>query len=66
MPARNACGPTCRRARRSGSLALLLPGVDGIALMERIDELAELPVVFISAWDRDETVAKAPDAGAAD
>ncbi len=47
-------------------LDLLLPGTDGIALMERIPELSDLPVIFISAYGRDETVVKALDAGAAD
>ena len=47
-------------------LDLLLPGTDGIALMEQIPELGDLPVVFISGYGRDETVAKALDAGAAD
>ena len=47
-------------------LDLMLPGTDGIALMESVPELADLPVVFISGYGRDETVAKALEAGAAD
>ena len=47
-------------------LDLMLPGTDGIALMENVPELAELPVVFISGYSRDETVAEALEAGAAD
>ena len=47
-------------------LDLLLPGTDGIALMECTPELADLPIIFISAWGRDETIAKALDSGAAD
>ena len=47
-------------------LDLLLPGTDGIQLMERIPELADLPVIFISAYGRDETIVKALDAGAVD
>jgi DNA-binding response OmpR family regulator len=47
-------------------LDLLLPGTDGIALMEGVPELTDLPVVFISAYGRDETVARALRAGAAD
>ena len=47
-------------------LDLILPGTDGIALMESVPELAELPVVFISGYGRDETVAKALEAGAVD
>ena len=47
-------------------LDLLLPGTDGIALMERIPELGDLPVIFISAYGRDEATVRALDAGAAD
>ena len=47
-------------------LDLILPGTDGIALMESVPELGELPVVFISGYGRDETVARALEAGAAD
>ena len=47
-------------------LDLLLPGADGIELMATVPELADLPVIFISAYGRDETVARALEAGAAD
>ncbi|MCY4587364.1 MAG: response regulator [Bryobacterales bacterium] len=47
-------------------LDLLLPGSDGIELMQSVPELADLPIIFISAYGRDETVAKALEAGAAD
>ena len=47
-------------------LDLLLPGTDGIALMEQVPELSDLPVIFISAYGRDETIVRALDAGAAD
>ena len=47
-------------------LDLALPGADGIELMQEVPELADLPVVFISVYGRDETVARALDAGAAD
>ena len=47
-------------------LDLVLPGTDGIALMERVPELADLPVIFISGYGRDQTIAKALEAGAAD
>ncbi len=47
-------------------LDLVLPGADGIELMGQIAELSDLPVIFISAYGRDETVARALDAGAAD
>ncbi|MDE2874296.1 MAG: response regulator [Gemmatimonadota bacterium] len=47
-------------------LDLMLPGTDGIQLMEEVPELADLPVIFISAYGRDETIARALGAGAAD
>ena len=47
-------------------LDLMLRGTDGIKLMEQVPELADLPVVFISAYGRDETIARALEAGAAD
>ena len=47
-------------------LDLMLPGTDGIELMERVPELADLPVIFISGYGRDETIARALEAGATD
>ncbi len=47
-------------------LDLLLSGTDGIDLMESIPEIADLPVIFISAYGRDETIAKALERGAVD
>ena len=47
-------------------LDLILPGTDGIELMERIRELADLPVIFISGYGRDETIARALETGADD
>ena len=47
-------------------LDVVLPGTDGIELMESVPELADLPVIFISVYGRDETVVRALDAGAAD
>ena len=47
-------------------LDLMLPGTDGIELMQTVPELADLPVIFISGYGRDETVARALEAGAAD
>ena len=47
-------------------LDLVLPGADGIELMENVPELAELPVIFISGYGRDETIAKALKIGAVD
>ena len=47
-------------------LDLMLPGADGIELMETVPELADLPVIFISAYGRDETIARALEKGADD
>ncbi len=47
-------------------LDLILPETDGIELMDRIPEIGDLPVIFISAYGRDETIAKALEAGADD
>ena len=47
-------------------LDLLLQGADGIELMENVPELAGLPVIFISAYGRDETIARALERGAVD
>ena len=47
-------------------LDLIFPGADGIALMDRVPELADRPVIFISGYGRDETIAKALEKGAAD
>ena len=47
-------------------LDLMLPGTDGIELMERVPEMADLPVIFISGYGRDETIARALEIGAAD
>ena len=47
-------------------LDLVLPGIDGMTLMERIPALADRPVIFISGYGHDETVAQAFAAGAED
>ncbi len=47
-------------------LDLLLPGPDGIELMQQVPELADLPVIFISGYGRDETIARALETGAVD
>ena len=47
-------------------LDLVLPGTDGIELMESLPEMADLPVIFISGYGRDETIAKALRRGATD
>ena len=47
-------------------LDLILPGTDGIELMERVPAMADVPVIFISGYGRDQIIAKALEAGAAD
>ena len=47
-------------------LDLVLPGVDGIELMRTLPGLADLPVIFVSAYGEGDTVARALEAGAAD
>ena len=47
-------------------LDLVLPETDGIELMQRIPALEDVPVIFISGYGRDETIARALDLGAAD
>ena len=47
-------------------LDLMLPGMDGIELMESVPELADLPVIFLSAYGRDQVIARALGAGAED
>ena len=47
-------------------LDLMLPGTDGVQLMQTVPELADLPVIFISGYGRDETIARALEAGADD
>ena len=44
----------------------MLPGTDGVELMRTVPELAGLPVIFISGYGRDETIARALEAGADD
>ena len=51
---------------RLALLDLALPGADGIVLMQTLPALAGLPVIFVSAYGREETVARALEAGAAD
>ncbi len=47
-------------------LDLILPGADGIEIMQSTSEIADTPVIFISAYGRDETIAKALEQGAVD
>ena len=47
-------------------LDVVLPGGNGIELIQEVPELSDLPVIFISGYGRDETVTAALEAGAAD
>ncbi len=47
-------------------LDLMLPGTDGIELMKDILAAGDLPVIFLSAYGRDELIARAFDMGAVD
>ena len=45
---------------------LVLPGIDGIELMGRLQSISRVPVVFLSAYGQDQVIAQAFDMGAAD
>ena len=47
-------------------LDLLLPDTDGIQLMQKLLDFADIPAIFLSAYGHDEVVARAFDMGAAD
>ena len=47
-------------------LDMMLPGADGIELMHDILAVADVPVIFLSAYGRDEVVARALESGAID
>ena len=47
-------------------LDLMLPGTDGIELMKDILGAGDVPVIFLSAYGRDEFIARAFDMGAVD
>ena len=47
-------------------LDLMLPGSDGIELMKRMLDIADVPVIFLSAYGRDEIIARAFESGATD
>ena len=47
-------------------LDLMLPGTDGIELLQDILEVADVPVIFLSAYGRDEVIARAFEMGAID
>ena len=47
-------------------LDMMLPGADGIELMRDILAVADVPVIFLSAYGREEVVARALESGAVD
>ena len=47
-------------------LDLMLPGTDGIEVMKDILELTDVPIIFLSAYGREELIARAFDMGATD
>ena len=47
-------------------LDLMLPGTDGIELAKDILDVADVPVIFLSAYGREEVVARAFEIGAVD
>ena len=51
---------------RLALLDLVLPDTDGIELMRAILRIADVPVIFLSAYGRDETIARAFEMGAVD
>ena len=52
--------------QRTVLLDLMLPGTDGIELMKDILGAGDVPVIFLSAYGRDELIARAFDMGAVD
>ena len=47
-------------------LDLMLPGTDGIELMGDILDMADVPVIFLSAYGQEEIIARAFEEGADD
>ena len=47
-------------------LDLLLPGIDGIQLMDKMFRIERAPVIFLSAYVQDEIIARAFESGAVD
>ena len=47
-------------------LDLMLPGSDGIELMNRILKIADVPVIFVSVYGQDDVIVRAFDMGAVD
>ena len=51
---------------RLALLDLVLPDTDGIELMRALQRISDVPVIFISAYGRDDTIARAFERGAVD
>ena len=47
-------------------LDLIMPGKDGIELMHELRKIADVPIIFLSVYGQDETIARAFDMGAVD
>ena len=47
-------------------LDLVLPGTDGIELMQQILEIADVPIIFVSAYGQDHNIERAFEMGADD
>ena len=47
-------------------LDLVLPGVDGVELMQSLLNIARVPVIFLSAYGQEQLIARAFDMGATD
>ena len=47
-------------------LDLMLPGTDGVEIMNQIHRTADVPVIFLSVYGQDEVIARAFDMGATD
>ena len=65
-PPARSCASASRRRPALVVLDLVLPGVDSIELMRTLPALADLPVIFVSAYGGGDTIARALEAGAAD
>ncbi len=55
-----------QRQPRLALLDLMMPGTDGVELMQAILETEDVPVIFLSAYGQEDIVARAFDMGAAD
>ena len=47
-------------------LDVMLPGTDGVALMQQLLRIGDAPVIFLSAYGQDKTMVRALDMGAVD